>query len=520
MFLQRLGTISHFRNIGKLNSREQYIRTVHNAFTPSTIHLPTIYALATPAAQKSAIAVIRISGSSSRYIYHRLTRRKKDPTPRMMMLRNLYKPTKDNLTKNLLDQSLVSLFPGPQSFTGEDTLELYIHGGTAVAQSVLESIGKLNDRSNNINIRYAEAGEFSKRAFQNQKFDLTEVEGIRDLIDAETESQRNSVLCSFNGSNKKLFENWRKQLVNNEAQLTAVIDFGDDNDIDSDNYKIFSNVESSARILKKDIEDFVTRVDRANLLQRGLKLALIGEPNVGKSSLLNILAKDDVSIVSNIPGTTRDTIDRVIDLDGYKVIFCDTAGIRGNTDDEIEQIGIERATLKGERSDVCVIVVDASKGGITDPKIIDLVNSETFKEKPLAIVLNKIDLLDSERIDIIMDHLKNTFKGRGAVLPVSCNTGEGIEILVTELIQTFKDMALIDDQNSAITVSQRIREILHNDVLYGLDAFLMSKKLGNDLVMASEDLKYAIDGIGKITGSYVGVEEVLGVVFSTFCVGK
>jgi len=512
--------MSHFRQVNGLNFRVNLIRSFHKQFTPSTFHLPTIYALATPPVQKSAIAVIRISGSASGYIYHKLTRRKRDPTPRMMLLRNLYKPNENILTQNLLDQALVTLFPGPHSFTGEDSLELYIHGGTAVAQSVLEAIGKLNDRTNNINIRYAEAGEFSKRAFQNQKFDLTEVEGIKDLIDAETESQRNSVLSSFSGSNKKLFENWRSQLVNNEAQLTAIIDFGDDNDIDSDNYKIFSNVESSVRILKRDIDDFVKRVDRAHLLQSGLKLALIGEPNVGKSSLLNTLAKDDVSIVSNIPGTTRDTIDRVMDLEGYKIVFCDTAGIRGNTEDEIEQIGIERAMLKGGRSDVCVIVVDSSKGGITDPKIIELVNSEMFKDKPLLIVLNKIDLMDSEKINIIMDHLQNTFKGRSVVLPVSCNTGEGIENLITGLIRIFKDLALVDEQNNSITVSQRIREILHNDVLYGLDSFLMAKKLGNDVVMASEDLKYAIDGIGKITGSHVGVEEVLGVVFSTFCVGK
>lgn len=504
----------------KLNFQHIFIRQTHNQYIPSTFHLPTIYALATPPAQKSAIAIVRVSGSASRYIYHKLTRRKNDPVPRVMMLRNIYEPSVVKKEEGLLDQSLISLFACPDSYTGEDTLEFYLHGGTAVVQSVLKSIGSLNDRDNNINIRYAEAGEFSKRAFQNQKFDLTEVEGIRDLIDAETDSQRRSVLASFNGSNKKLFESWRSSLVNNEAQLTAVIDFGEDNDIDCDNYKIFSNVESSVKILKKDIENFIQRVDRAHLIQDGLKLALIGEPNVGKSSLLNALAKDDVAIVSNIPGTTRDTIDRVMDLEGYKIVFCDTAGIRGETNDIVEKMGIERAAQKGERSDVCVVVVDASKGGITDNKIITLLKSESFKDKPIIFVLNKIDLLNLEQISIIKDHLQRSFQKNGVVIPVSCVTNEGVERLIKLLIATIKELALIDHQNDSVTVSKRVREILHNDVLYGIDSFLLSRQIGNDIVMASEDLKSAIDGIGKITGLHVGMEEILGVVFSTFCVGK
>lgn len=497
-----------------------HVRYTHNKFTPSTVHLPTVYAMATPPGQKSAIAVIRVSGTYSKFIYHKLTRRKADPKPRAMLLRTLYDTS--NLSNRLvLDQSLFSFFPGPGSFTGEDTLELCIHGGKAVADGVLRSIQLLNDQEgDSVHIRYAEAGEFSRRAFQNQKFDLTEVEGIRDLIDAETESQRRSVLSSFSGANKKLFENWRSQLVNNAAQLTAIIDFGEDNDdIDSDNFRIFTNVESSVKILRRQVEQFLERVGRSQLLQDGLQLALVGEPNAGKSSLLNMLARDDVSLVSDIPGTTRDAIDRVMDMGGYKVVFSDTAGIRSDssTSDTIEQMGISRAEQRAKRSNMCVLVVDASKGGRLDPRLVAAIPPEM----PLVVVLNKVDLVSPEVVAIITDHIRDELRNPDqCVLPVSCKFEEGGDALVETLLSSFKRLAMVDDQGAGISVSRRVQDILTQDVLSSLDQFLASAELGHDIAMATEDLQGAILGIGKITGDNVGVEEVLGVVFSTFCVGK
>ena len=500
-----------------------HVRYTHSKFTPSTVHLPTVYAMATPPGQKSAIAVIRVSGTYSKYVYHKLTRRKADPKPRTMLLRTLYdtSPALAEKTGLVLDQSLVSFSAAPHSFTGEDTLELYIHGGRAVAEGVLRSIGQLHSHEEDgPQIRYAEAGEFSRRAFQNEKFDLTEVEGIRDLIDAETESQRRSVLSSFSGSNKKLFDNWRSQLVNNVAQLTAVIDFGEDNDsIGSDNLRIFGNVEESVRILKRQVEQFLERVSRAQLLQDGLRVALVGAPNAGKSTLLNMLARDDVSLVSDVPGTTRDAVDRVLDMGGYKVVFSDTAGIRSDssTSDAIEQMGIGRAEQRAQRSHMCVLVVDASKGGRLDPRLLAALPPDT----PLVVVLNKVDLVSQEIVAIVTDHIREQLQRPGQqVLPVSCKLEEGTGALVEALLSSFKELAMVDEHGAGLSVSRRVRDTLTQDVLAGLEQFLVSADLGHDVAMAAEDLQGAIHGIGRITGENVGVEEVLGVVFSTFCVGK
>lgn len=494
-----------------------YMNRIFKYSTLATAHLPTIYALSTPPGQRSAIAIVRISGSHSKYIYRQLTKSKYEPIPRTTSLKKLYSP---HQKKILLDTSLTLFFNSPNTFTGEDILELHVHGGKAVTGSVLEAIGSLNDRESCINIRYAQPGEFSLRAFQNGKFDLTEIEGIRELIDAETESQRRSALSSFNGENKQRFILWRRTIVDNIAQLAAIIDFGDETEI-GDLENILSTVESNMLQLRGDVQQFIKKVQKSSILQSGIKLVLLGPPNAGKSSLINSISNDDISIVSQIPGTTRDTIELAINVNGYKIIMCDTAGIRGGSSDEIEMMGMKRAIRKSTQCDVCLLIVDPQNEPLVSDDIKHHITSREFKDKEITVVVNKTDLINGEsHLMSIKDQLNAEFNGKYPIVPVSCLTTNGIEELINGLTQKFQKISDSSDESDPIVVSQRVQEILSNDVLYGINEFLMFREKDNDVVMASESLRHAAAGIGKITGETVGIEEVLGVVFANFCVGK
>lgn len=482
---------------------------------PLTRYYPTIYALSTPPGHRSAIAVVRISGTHCKYIYHQLTKSNKDPVPRRASLRNLFSPLSEK--HHLLDSSLVIYFDSPKTFTGEDILELHLHGGRAVVSGILQAIESLHDRVRGINIRYAQPGEFSQRGFQNGRFDLTQIEGIGGLIDAETETQRKSAVSSFNGENRVRFMNWRKSIVENIAQLTAIIDFGDDTEIE-DIQNIFDTVNTNMLRIQTEIKRFVHKIEKSSILQSGIKLVLLGPPNAGKSSLLNSLTNDETSIVSSIPGTTRDSIDVPIDVNGYKVVLCDTAGIRKNSNDQIELQGIRRAKMKSSQSDLVVLLVDASNELYITEDLKDHIKSQ-LRDKNIIIVVNKSDLVDVGKIESIRQTLKAEFDGQYPVKFVSCLNQTGIEDLIQELTSIFKELSESSDESDPIVVSKRVQEILNNDVLYGIEEFIKFKEM-DDVVMASESLTYAAEGIGKITGETVGVEEILGVVFSNFCVGK
>lgn len=484
--------------------------------TISTAYLPTIYALSTPPGTKSAIAVVRISGTYAKYIYHQITRSTKNPIPRKALLRSLYEPGKSNL----LDKALTLFFDSPKTFTGENMLELHLHGGKAVVNSVLKAVESLNDKKSGIDIRYALPGEFSQRAFQNGKFDLTEVEGIRVLIDAETESQRRCALSSFNGENKERFLVWRQRIVENIAQLTAIIDFGDDTDI-GDIETILQGVKSNMLQLQREIQQFIKKIEKSSILQSGIKVVLIGPPNAGKSSLVNSISNDDISIISGKPGTTRDTVEVSIDVNGYKVTICDTAGIRSHSMDDIEILGIDKARKKSKLCDLCLLIVDPQNKPIINEDLRQVITSLEFENKEIVIILNKTDLLnDVEAVKSISCQIEQETEGRYPIIPVSCINQAGIEELVEKLTKIFQRLSETTHESDPIIVSQRAREILHSDVLYGIEEFMTFTVGDADVVMSSESLRHAADGIGKITGDSVGIEEVLGVVFSKFCVGK
>ncbi|AMD19653.1 HCL498Wp [Eremothecium sinecaudum] len=486
------------------------------ASVPATVHLPTIYALSTPAGHKSAIAVVRISGTHSKLIYHKLTKSNSPPISRRASLRNLYYPAGLG-KKDLLDSSLTLYLQQPGTFTGEDMLELHLHGGKAVVSSVLKAIESLHDADGGVDIRYAQPGEFSMRGFQNGKFDLTQIEGIGELIDAETEMQRKSSISSVRGKNYKMFLAWRKQIVENVAQLTAIIDFGEDADI-SNTEDLLQGVFQNIVKLKQEVEEFIRKTEKGAMLQSGIRLTLLGAPNAGKSSLLNKFTEEETAIVSSIPGTTRDSIDVPLDINGYKVVFCDTAGIRAHTSDEIEQLGISRTKKKIVDSDIVLLLIDPSGKELVKDELKTLLCSAEMEDKEVIVVINKADLLQKQHLQAIKDRLATEFNTKYPVIVISCLEKGGTAPLTDLLPKCFEEICGSVDKEPVL-VSKRVQEILRNDVLYGIDQFAIFAPEG-DVVMASEALSCASTGLGKITGEAVGVEEILGVVFSKFCVGK
>lgn len=486
----------------------------------ATAYLPTIYALSTAPGTKSAIAVVRVSGTHSKYIYHQLNNSEKKLIPRRTLLRNFYDPG----SKHLLDKALTLFFNSPKSYTGEDLLELHVHGGKAVTSGILNAIGLLNDRNSGIEIRYALPGELTQRAFQNGKIDLIEVEGIGELIDAETETQRRCALSSFNGINRDLFMLWRDQIVDNIAQLTAIVDFGEDTEIEDTN-NILQTVKYNMEKLKQEINQFIRKIEKTSILQSGIKVVLLGPPNAGKSSLINSISNDDISIISQTPGTTRDTVEAYIDVNGYKVTISDTAGIRSHSKDEIELLGIERAKKKSEQCDLCLLIVDPSNKPLINEDLTRMIQSMNDEGKEIVIIINKQDLVSENESKAVINSLKEKFDNIFPIVAVSCKTQHGIEPLVKQLTKIFQRLSETSDESDPIIVSQRVKEILYSDILYGIENFFATTNstVGDDsydVVMASEHLSHAADGIGKITGDAVGIEEVLGVVFANFCVGK
>lgn len=468
---------------------------------------PTIYALSTRPG-RAAIGVIRVLGSHAHHIYKVLTR-SENPVHRRASVRSLYGQ------KGLLDHALTVFFQSPKTYTGEDLLELHVHGGTAIVEAVLDTIRRTHQPEKGILVRHAENGEFSKRAFLNGRFDLTEIEGIREMIDAETESQRVSALASLNGDNKKLMRTWRERILHNAALLTTIIDFGEEHDLE-ETETLMTDVEKSVDDLIAEISSYLAKVRSSEVLLKGIKVTLIGPPNAGKLSLLNILANRDLAIVSSIAGTTRDVIDVPLDIAGYKVIVGDTAGIRDlSSADEIEREGIKRAKQKALLGDIALVVLPVNE------RVPQEVKDHLLQLKPtqIAAVINKVDL----EVSLNESHLRDHFAQELMVDPseihfVSCLSGNGIEGLRESLVQRFK-VTSQSTMSDPVSISSRAQDILENDVLYGLHQFKQWND-ASEVLPASECLRQSVEGIGKITGEAIGIEEILGVVFSSFCIGK
>lgn len=447
--------------------------------------MSTIYALSTPPGY-GGIAVIRSSGTEAWAGLKKLLGEKATiPAPRQAALRYLRHP--DN-PLDILDHAMVVWFKAPASFTGEDCVEYHIHGGPSVVQSVLAALGRIDD------FRLAEPGEFTRRAFENGKMDLTSAEAIADLIHAETEEQRRQALRQMSGSLEKIYEDWKERLARLLALMEADLDFSDQ-DLPDD---ILLKVRPNLSDIETEIASHLDDNRRGELLRDGVKLVILGAPNAGKSSLINQLTHRDVAIVSPIAGTTRDSIDVHLNIGGYPVILTDTAGLRpdqlGQSDHEtLEMEGIRRAIRKAETADLKILVFDSTAE--PDPHSLNLIDDTAL------IVLNKIDETSA-----------NAAAGDLGGIRISAKTGEGIDRLLAEIKSRVESLCGRHDTPSLTRI--RHREALE-DALDALrncaDAPLPE--------LAAEDVRLAIRHLGRITGR-VDVEDLLDMIFRDFCIGK
>ncbi len=440
----------------------------------------TIFALSSGGA-RAGIAVVRISGPGAVESLGLLTGA--TPPPARRMGRAILKHPMNGET---LDHGLVVWFPGPASFTGEDVAELHVHGGRAVIDAVLNALAAIPA------LRVAEPGEFTRRAFERGKLDLTAAEGIADLINAETEAQRRQALRQMEGELGQLYEGWHDFLVGVMARLEATIDFSDE-DLPGG---LEEEVHRDVLALDAGIAAHLSDDRRGERLRDGVHLAIIGPPNAGKSSLLNVLARRDAAIVAATAGTTRDIIEVHLDLGGYPLVVADTAGLRAASG-RVEDEGVRRALRRADDADLKLVVFDGAIWPETDARAVELVDARAI------VVINKVDL--GRPVPPL------SLAGRPA-LPISALTGEGIEDLLVVLTSAVAECCL----SSAAPLLTRAR---HRAALEECRAALARYLEAGAADLAAEDLRLAARALGRITGR-VDVEDILDVIFRDFCIGK
>lgn len=428
---------------------------------------------------KAGVSVFRISGLKSLYALRQLLGDEETVIiPRMMYVKKLI-----NLkNQELIDNAMVVYFQSPSSFTGEDVVEIHTHGSIAIATLLSEVLLNIEG------VRLAEAGEFTRRAFLNGKFDLTAAEGLADLIEAETVWQHRQAIRQAGGELELLYNRWRSQLLTIISLIEAYIDFPEENIPP----EVLDKVVDTSENLKNSIASHLNDNRRGELLRNGIKLSILGAPNVGKSSLINFLMQRDVSIVSDIAGTTRDVIEAHLDIGGYPIILQDTAGLRQDSKDIIEQEGIKRAIESAKRADIKIIMFDASGFPASHNEFVELVDANTI------LVINKIELNETLQI-------KNH-------LAISIKKNIGLDSLLQKIENIASNIAGLSEIPSI--TRQRHRHHLQLALQY-----LREFDINNDLVLASEDIRMAIRSLSFITGK-INVEEILGEIFRNFCIGK
>jgi len=442
----------------------------------------TIYALSSGPGI-SGIAVIRVSGAETAKVIKQMTGEDL-PTPRMATLRKFNK----NGSKEMIDEGVVIWFPGPKSYTGEDLAEFHVHGSRAVIKAMHLAISKIK------NCRLAEPGEFTKRAFQNGRINLLKAESIADLITSETEIQRNQALKIMSGSSSDKFNSWRDKLLKILSHVEAKIDFPEE-DLPKN---IIKEIQNTSNGILSEIKKTLNDQKVGERIREGFKIAILGPPNSGKSSLLNYLSKRDVAIVSEIAGTTRDVIETHLNLDGYPVIISDTAGIR-NSKNEIEKKGIKIALKRAEDADLKLVIVSAKNADIT-----------TVLKK----LLTKNSILVANKSDLVKGKLNSKFKKYEHIL-ISIKKDSNLDKLITKIKSKLKNKFTTTED--ILITRERHRQNLINCVQH-LEKF-KKKKTSQDFDKAAEDLRLATRHLGMIVGK-VDVEELLGSIFNDFCIGK
>ena len=519
--------------------------------------MDTIFALATGTVKKSGVAIFRISGSQAGDILKEITGQNLPPA-RQVALMEIFTENRPNsiwgVSRETLDKGFGLFFPSPNSFTGEDVVELHVHGGNAVANAITKLLSEDISKP----IRLAEAGEFTRRAFENGKMDLTEVEGLADLLHAETELQRRQALRQMEGSLGKIYQEWREILLKILAHTEAYIDFPDE-EIPPHLQK---EIQQKIKDLISEIENHLSEGHKGELLREGIRVAILGSPNAGKSSLLNVLSKREVAIVSEEAGTTRDIIEVQMDLGGYLVTLIDTAGLR-ETENSIEKEGIKRAKKALAESSLCLLLYDATDE--SEPQqTLSLIESEnSLKNKDFLLVANKIDNLKSgqkqphdhrhmttseggdfnenayEKQDEKTDFneiyinakskiIKSNVTKKDPAFPTLLNseTEKFDENFCQISVKTNEGMAdflnLLQEkviELSGFTETPTLTRTRHRIFLkQSMEA--LTRSLDASLIeLQAEDLRVAMTALGRITGR-VDVEDLLDVIFSDFCIGK
>ncbi|KFB08517.1 tRNA uridine-5-carboxymethylaminomethyl(34) synthesis GTPase MnmE [Nitratireductor basaltis] len=430
----------------------------------------TIFALST-GQLPSGVAVIRISGNGAFNAIQKLC----GVVPEARVARLV---TIRDEVGEVVDQGLCLTFPAPRSFTGENCAELQVHGGRAVVNKLLQCLAALPD------LRIAEAGEFSKRAYLNGKLNLTEAEALADLIDAETEAQRQFALSNQTMAHERLYDQWREKLLHIRAYMEAELDFADETDVPDDAASwIWNDLEDLHSAIRAHIESYRS----AEIIREGFRVALIGAPNAGKSTLLNHLAKREAAIVSEIPGTTRDVIEVQLELDGFKVILTDTAGIREDAD-EVEAIGIERSLKAAEDAHLILHLIDGS-------------NPRKVREHG-----------DADQIDVYTK--ADIATPDDGCIAISTHRNIGIQTLLDAMVAACRRST-----SSLNSVSPfRLRHV--RELEKGAAAINRALNQPRDLLeLSAEEMREASDALARICGRS-DVEEILGAIFSSFCVGK
>ncbi|KAJ2701689.1 mitochondrial splicing system protein [Coemansia sp. IMI 209128] len=474
----------------------------------------TIFALSTHPG-KAALAIIRISGPQTGRALQMLLPRSSSRSaeaplaPRLAVKTRIVDPASADST---LDTGLCIWFPGPRSFTGEDMAELHIHGGSAVIASVLRALGSIP------NLRMAEAGEFSRRAFDNDKMDLTTLEGVADLINAETEAQRKLAVRQAGGELHELYEHWRERMVSLMANIEAYIDFSEEENIEDG---VLDNVRRIAGSLKEDIANHLNDGRRGEILRSGVSLAIVGPPNSGKSTLLNRLAQRQVAIVSPVAGTTRDIIETTLDIGGYPLVVRDTAGLRHADGDAIEAEGIRRALESAREADMRICLLDATDVLDQQQKLDGVLGADEWRAllslPHTLIVLNKADQLKIGAGDVAQSQAlawARAHTGGDAVL-ISCASMFGWDELMGRVAEHIRGSWEGGESLRMPLTKERHRQHL-SQCLGRLERF---ERAGDQWVLAAEELRAASAALGRITGR-VGIEDVLDSLFSQFCIGK
>ncbi|XP_074650736.1 5-taurinomethyluridine-[tRNA] synthase subunit GTPB3, mitochondrial-like [Tubulanus polymorphus] len=496
----------------------------------------TIFALSSGFG-KSGVAIIRVSGFDTEKCLRKMTRRNETPKPRVASLRTFYKHD----SGEPIDTGILIWFKGAQSFTGEDSCEFHVHGGSAVVAAMLNTLGTIS------HLRPAEAGEFTKRAFLNGKLDLTEAEGLGDLIQADTEAQRKQAYRQMNSGLSKIYSEWRNTLIKCAANVEAYIDFSEDENIEED---VLDHVDVELTSLLAKLRAHLSDSRQGERLRNGVQVTIIGEPNIGKSSLLNKICERPAAIVSPIAGTTRDIVDTALDIGGYPVVISDTAGLR-DTVDLVEKEGVRRAFQRTNESDLKIVMTDVRQlsavhaGNIrhfieehlkklgfiisksaeneqcdtTSGSTVNCDDSVTSDSSVIdlndvILVFNKLDLIDRHDKNQIIRELKSVSDINCCVL--SCETEHGFD----EFLETLKNrvQALCGNPSMGDVSFTRSRHRLHiTRCLDGLQSYLYLKN--TDIVLAANELRKSIYQLGKITGQ-VTTDEILDVLFKDFCIGK